>query len=155
VVTHSTCYGLPHVYPTAAGSAADWLCDACVNPSTAGTVACCLCCDANGALKPTDDGRWAHIYCATWMPEGSFPNPATMAPIAGLARVEPLRFKLACALCAARQQGACVQCHVKNCRQAFHPRCARRHGLKTEVCGGDSPYYCIFMLNLLIYVLVC
>ena len=42
---------------------------------------CCLCCLRGGALKPTTDGKWAHVVCALTLPEVKFENPTRREPI--------------------------------------------------------------------------
>ena len=40
-----------------------------------------LCPVPGGALKPTTNGKWAHVACTHWVPEAVFVNPAAMEPI--------------------------------------------------------------------------
>lgn len=42
---------------------------------------CELCPSKDGALKRTDNGGWAHVVCALYIPEVRFGNVATMEPI--------------------------------------------------------------------------
>ncbi len=39
---------------------------------------CILCGFEEGAVKPTKDGRWAHVMCALWIPEASFVDATIM-----------------------------------------------------------------------------
>jgi len=39
-----------------------------------------------GALKPTDDGRFAHIVCARWIPEVRFGSTVYMEPVEHVAK---------------------------------------------------------------------
>ncbi len=57
----------------------------------------------------TDDGRWAHVVCAKWIPEAHFGNAALVEPILGVKHVPDARWKLTCYLCGKRNHGACVQ----------------------------------------------
>ena len=96
VGVHCTCYGIASV------PEGDWYCDACevVNharkqlkpPVSAhhraalslalrATLRCCLCPITGGALKPTTDGRWAHLICATLTPGCWITRLSTMGPI--------------------------------------------------------------------------
>ena len=40
-----------------------------------------MCPNKDGALKRTDNGGWAHVVCALYIPEVRFGNVATMEPI--------------------------------------------------------------------------
>lgn len=42
---------------------------------------CELCPHKDGALKRTDNGGWAHVVCALYIPEVQFANVLTMEPI--------------------------------------------------------------------------
>ena len=50
-----------------------------------------MCPNKDGALKRTDNGGWAHVVCALYIPEVRFGNVATMEPII-LALVPQERF---------------------------------------------------------------
>jgi hypothetical protein len=83
--THKSCYGIPTVPD------GDWYCDYCQELShrkaqkrrnkdkmdekddggydiLTAPCPCTLCPVMGGALKPTDDGRFAHIVCGLWTP---------------------------------------------------------------------------------------
>ena len=53
-----------------------------------------MCPNKDGALKRTDNGGWAHVVCALYIPEVRFGNVATMEPII-LALVPQERFNKA------------------------------------------------------------
>ncbi|KAG1364351.1 Histone-lysine N-methyltransferase TRX1 [Cocos nucifera] len=40
-----------------------------------------------GAIKPTTDGRWAHLTCAMWIPETCLLDVKRMEPIDGISRI--------------------------------------------------------------------
>ena len=61
----SECYGIPSQFSTLEG----WLCQRCT--LGAGKERCQLCPFVDGALKKTDNGGWAHILCAQYIPEVS------------------------------------------------------------------------------------
>eukprot|EP01083_Nonionella_stella_P066615 175596_1 len=84
-------------------------------------ITCCLCPRRGGAFKPTDDGRWAHVACAVWIPEVSFGNQRLMQPVTQVGSVLPQRSHLRCYLCK-RGGGACIQCSA-TCVEPFHPIC--------------------------------
>lgn len=60
---------------------------------------CCeLCPSKDGALKPTDNGKWAHVICALYIPEISFGNVRTMEPIV-LKDIRQDRLNKKCSIC--------------------------------------------------------
>ena len=71
----SACYGIVTV-PTG-----PWYCRKCESQERAARVRCELCPSKDGALKRTDNGGWAHVVCALYIPEVRFGNVATMEPI--------------------------------------------------------------------------
>ena len=54
---------------------------------------CCLCSLRGGALKPTTDGKWAHIICALTISEAVFEDPRKREPI-NVMRIPLARRKL-------------------------------------------------------------
>jgi len=38
-------------------------------------------------VKPTDDGRWAHVSCAQWIPEVNFGCPSVREPVINVEKV--------------------------------------------------------------------
>lgn len=42
---------------------------------------CELCPSKDGALKPTENGNWAHVVCALYIPEVTFMDVTTMEPV--------------------------------------------------------------------------
>lgn len=87
-------------------------------------------------MKPTTDGRWAHLACAIWIPETCLSDIKTMEPIDGLSRINKDRWKLLCSICGV-SYGACIQCSNSTCRVAYHPLCARAAGLCVELEDED------------------
>jgi NuA3 HAT complex component NTO1 len=133
VAVHQVCYGVKKV------PAGTWLCDACShslrrNPKPP-APACCLCHKKGGAFKTTDDGRWAHIMCAIWIPQTCVQNNETMSPIVGIDRVPKDTWLMLCDFC--RCQGACIRCSEPGCTHAFHPVCARSNGCVMDIGEGD------------------
>lgn len=81
----SACYGIVSV------PSGPWYCRKCESQERAARVRCELCPNKDGALKRTDNGGWAHVVCALYIPEVRFGNVATMEPII-LALVPQERF---------------------------------------------------------------
>ena len=75
-VIYLACYGAS----VTTAAAALWLCQRCeagVSPNQD----CCLCLLCGGALKATDDGRWAHLVCALHIPDITFGDEQQREPI--------------------------------------------------------------------------
>ncbi|XP_078394480.1 protein AF-10 isoform X3 [Cetorhinus maximus] len=110
---------------------------------------CELCPHKDGALKRTDNGGWAHVVCALYIPEVQFANVTTMEPIV-LQYVPHERFNKTCYICEEQGReskaatGACMTCNKHGCRQAFHVTCAQLAGLLCEEEGSeaDNVKYC-------------
>ncbi|KGL82458.1 Protein AF-10, partial [Tinamus guttatus] len=137
------CYGIVQV-PTG-----PWFCRKCESQERAARVRCELCPHKDGALKRTDNGGWAHVVCALYIPEVQFANVATMEPIV-LQSVPHDRYNKTCYICDEQGReskaatGACMTCNKHGCRQAFHVTCAQFAGLlcEEEGNGADNVQYC-------------
>jgi hypothetical protein len=81
-----------------------------------------LCPNTGGLYKRTDDGKWAHVVCAQWVPEATFASDDLLEPILAAA-VPRDRFRLVCVACGLRR-GAAIQCAQERCAVAFHATCA-------------------------------
>ncbi|XP_029429526.1 protein AF-17 isoform X2 [Rhinatrema bivittatum] len=131
VAVHQACYGIVQV-PTG-----PWFCRKCESQERAARVRCELCPHKDGALKRTDNGGWAHVVCALYIPEVQFANVLTMEPIV-LQYVPHDRFNKTCYICEEQGReskaasGACMTCNRHGCRQAFHVTCAQMAGLLCE-----------------------
>ncbi|KAM9296461.1 protein AF-17 [Gastrophryne carolinensis] len=131
VAVHQACYGIVQV-PTG-----PWFCRKCESQERAARVRCDLCPHKEGALKRTDNGGWAHVVCALYIPEVQFANVLTMEPIV-LQYVPHDRFNKTCYICedqgreSKAASGACMTCNRHGCRQAFHVTCAQNAGLLCE-----------------------
>ncbi|XP_068118810.1 protein AF-17 isoform X2 [Hyperolius riggenbachi] len=131
VAVHQACYGIVQV-PTG-----PWFCRKCESQERAARVRCELCPHKEGALKRTDNGGWAHVVCALYIPEVQFANVLTMEPIV-LQYVPHDRFNKTCYICedqgreSRAASGACMTCNRHGCRQAFHVTCAQMAGLLCE-----------------------
>ncbi|XP_041103037.1 protein AF-10-like isoform X6 [Polyodon spathula] len=118
------------------------------------TKRCELCPHKDGALKRTDNGGWAHVVCALYIPEVEFANVSTMEPIV-LQSVPHDRYNKTCYICEEQGReskaatGACMTCNKHGCRQAFHVTCAQFAGLLCEEEGSDADNvkYCGYCKN--------
>ncbi|KAG5231903.1 histone-lysine N-methyltransferase [Salix suchowensis] len=134
MMVHARCYG--ELEPV---DGVLWLCNLCRPGAPDSTPPCCLCPVIGGAMKPTTDGRWAHLACAMWIPETCLSDVKRMEPIDGLNRINKDRWKLLCSICGVAY-GACIQCSNNTCRVAYHPLCARAAGLCVELEDEDRLY---------------
>uniref|UniRef100_A0AAQ6AJU9 Lysine-specific demethylase 4B n=1 Tax=Amphiprion ocellaris TaxID=80972 RepID=A0AAQ6AJU9_AMPOC len=103
---------------------------------------CCLCNLRGGALKKTQNDKWAHVMCAVALPEVRFSDEAKRSPI-DTSRIPMQRYKLKCIYCrkrctGKRQAGACIQCSCGRCPTSFHVTCAHAAGVIME--PDDWPY---------------
>lgn len=143
VAVHQACYGIVQV-PTG-----PWFCRKCESQERCARVRCELCPSRDGALKRTDNGGWAHVVCALYIPEVRFGNVTTMEPIV-LQLVPQDRFSKSCFICEQQRHeskasiGACMQCNKSGCKQYFHVTCAQAAGLLCEEAGNymDNVKYC-------------
>uniref|UniRef100_A0A8C9Y343 Lysine-specific demethylase 4B n=1 Tax=Sander lucioperca TaxID=283035 RepID=A0A8C9Y343_SANLU len=103
---------------------------------------CCLCNLRGGALKKTQNDKWAHVMCAVALPEARFSDEAKRSLI-DTSRIPMQRYKLKCIYCrkrcsGKRQAGACIQCSCGRCPTSFHVTCAHAAGVIME--PDDWPY---------------
>ena len=110
-------------------------------------VSCIFCPSEGGAFKQTTNSRWAHLLCASWIPEVGVANTVYMEPIDNIEKIPASRWRLTCYICKLRV-GACIQCETKNCFRAFHVTCARKAHLymksklsKVSSSGGEVLVY--------------
>ncbi|XP_028759661.1 histone-lysine N-methyltransferase ATX2 [Neltuma alba] len=134
MMVHARCYG--EIEPS---NGVLWLCNLCRSGAPSPPPPCCLCPLIGGAMKPTTDGRWAHLACAMWIPETCLADVKRMEPIDGISRISKDRWKLLCSICGV-PYGACIQCSNNSCRVAYHPLCARAAGLCVELENEDRLY---------------
>ncbi|ERN13661.1 histone-lysine N-methyltransferase TRX1 [Amborella trichopoda] len=132
MMVHARCYGELDLLDGKL-----WLCNLCRPGAPKSPPPCCLCPVVGGAMKPTTDGRWAHLTCATWIPETCLLDIKKMEPIDGVNRISKDRWKLLCGICGVAY-GACIQCSNSTCRVAYHPLCARAAGLCVELDEEDT-----------------
>ncbi|XP_024015498.1 protein Jade-1 isoform X1 [Eutrema salsugineum] len=129
LMVHASCYGNPLVKAIPEG---DWFCRQCVASRSSKNreklFSCCLCTSKGGAMKPTKDGRWAHITCSLFVPEVYFEDPEGREGIC-CSEIPSKRWKDRCYLCKIRR-GCVIECSEMKCQCAFHVTC----GLKEDLC---------------------
>jgi len=132
LAVHQECYGVPYI------PEGQWLCRKCQLVGNA-RPSCIFCPNEGGAFKQTNNSKWAHLLCATWIPEVTIGNPSLMEPITDVEKVPNSRWKLGCYICK-QDMGASVQCSDGRCYEPFHLTCARQAGLylKMKIGGGQN-----------------
>lgn len=126
---HPSCYG----ESSSAEDEQSWLCSPCARRSK--SQQCVLCPVSGGALKPTDNGKWAHVGCAIWIPETYIGDVRTMEPVSNLLGIHPDRYRLGCKICKrkGKNSGAVIQCLGGRCAFSFHPMCGLLSGIHMKV----------------------
>ena len=121
---HQACYGITSI------PSGKWLCSPCSIGAYSTTIKCVLCPNYGGAMKVTKyGGKWAHVSCASWIPEASIEFVEKMEPITKISNILPARWNLDCVLCKVKT-GCCIQCRERRCEVAFHVTCAFKYGLE-------------------------
>lgn len=137
VAVHQACYGI-RVVPKG-----EWFCRKCeAFKDKTVKVKCELCPFKDGALKPTENGNWAHVVCALYIPEVTFMDVTTMEPVK-LSAIPRDRFNRLCYICEEKNKapkvttyGACMSCNKAGCKLGFHVTCAQNAGLLCEEAGN-------------------
>ncbi|KAL8205421.1 hypothetical protein R6Q57_008972 [Mikania cordata] len=127
LMVHTTCYGYPLTNVVPEG---DWFCSQCqITDQNKGlSLSCCLCSVNGGALKPTNDCRWAHIVCALFVPEVYFCDPEGREGI-DCSKIPARRWGNECYVCK-KMDGCVLDCSEEKCCLRFHVTC----GLKEDLC---------------------
>ncbi|KAL0095044.1 hypothetical protein F4703DRAFT_1821960 [Phycomyces blakesleeanus] len=108
-----------------------WICDVCTNrrhPKVSSDYTCVICLDTDRdtrrPMKPTSDYKWAHVSCATFIPEVKLVHPETLQPIEYINAIHPARWQKDCEICH-NSSGAKVACG--DCNKLIHVECAVRN----------------------------
>ncbi|KAK1439673.1 hypothetical protein QVD17_05493 [Tagetes erecta] len=128
LMVHTTCYGHPLINGVPEG---DWFCSQCKfvsDTNNDSSLSCCLCPINGGALKPTNDGRWAHIVCALFIPEVFFSDPEGRTGV-DCSKILRRRWGKRCYVCD-KSSGCVLDCSEEKCGLRFHVTC----GLKQDLC---------------------
>lgn len=139
VCVHASCYGVLEIPQ----NKKTWRCTRCVRQQIA--AECCLCCMRGGALKPTSNGKWAHVVCALTITEVKFENILKREPI-NIDEIISNRVKLKCYYCnplhnSDKTTGVSVLCSVGKCTSSFHVTCAYAAGVLFETSDWPFPVY--------------
>jgi NuA3 HAT complex component NTO1 len=132
LAVHQECYGVPYI------PEGQWLCRKCQLVGNS-RPSCIFCPNEGGAFKQTNNSKWAHLFCAFWIPEVTIGNPSLMEPITDVEKVPHSRWKLLCYICK-QEMGASIQCSDGRCYEPFHLTCARQAGLylQMKTTGGQN-----------------
>ncbi|KAL5720376.1 hypothetical protein ACHQM5_013049 [Ranunculus cassubicifolius] len=122
LMVHANCYGNPLIQEIPEG---DWFCATC---SSQKDCSCCLCPVKGGVMKPTIDGKWAHILCALLVPEVFFKDSEGREGI-DCSQVPKKRWEKICYVCGF-VNGCAIECSEPKCSLAFHVTC----GLNEDLC---------------------
>lgn len=139
LMVHANCYGNPLVKGVPEG---DWFCNQCLGPHSSQTkknpkaFSCCLCPNTGGAMKPTVDGRWAHLVCAFLVPEVFFKDPEGRDGV-DCSKVPSRRWKQKCYVCKI-SNGCAIDCSEPKCSLSFHVTCGLREDLCIEYRQGGN-----------------
>lgn len=131
MAVHQACYGIVTV------PEGPWYCRKCESGGNQNKAKCALCPSGDGALKKTDNGKWAHVICGLYIPEVRFGNNNTMEPIE-IRYIKPFRLNKKCYLCeeggnsTMAEYGAVVDCSEPGCKQSFHVTCGQSADLLCE-----------------------
>jgi NuA3 HAT complex component NTO1 len=133
LMVHASCYGNPLIKSIPEG---DWFCSVCSSKSPQKKKKCCLCPSRGGALKPTVDGKWAHVMCALLVPEVFFRDPEGRDGI-DCSSVPCKRWQKDCFICG-RNHGCAIDCAESKCKLGFHVSCGLEEGLCIEYREGKG-----------------
>ncbi|XP_021773922.1 protein Jade-1-like [Chenopodium quinoa] len=134
LMVHSSCYGNPLVKGIPEG---EWFCAQCSDSNSRPLAhKCCLCPVTKGAMKPTSDGRWAHIVCALLVPEVFFGDPEGRDGI-DCSKIPKKRWRDRCYLCK-QTKGCAIECSEPKCPLAFHVTCGLQEDLTIELKEGKN-----------------
>ena len=99
-----------------------------------------MCTLRGGALKPTNDGRWAHVVCALAIREVKFEEvqKREAVDVSGIVQGKK-RFR--CQFCGIHLLGHIVRCSNRRCGQSFHITCAYVAGCVFETSDWPYPVY--------------
>jgi hypothetical protein len=108
ISVHQDCYGIVEI------PEGNWYCDPCMQRHQREVVdpgehilkeeeaQCCLCAFPGGALKPVEGSttaKWAHITCATLLPEVGFGDADLVTPVQFTDKVDPKRYNTNSYIC--------------------------------------------------------
>jgi len=95
--------------------------------------------------EPKPPFVWAHITCATFIPELYFSDDEHKSTILGIERIDRQRFKYECLVCKKSGHGAIINCGKDTCKKAFHPECARRSKYSLEIKDTETGFMLFYI----------
>ncbi|GJD12839.1 Protein Jade-1 [Galdieria sulphuraria] len=143
VTVHALCYGVQEyedvLFASMKGLKRFFLCSPC--SEEAFMASCVICSRKGGALKKTEDGNFAHLYCALWTPKVFVKNTQFMEPIVNLEMAKNTSPNGNCVFCSKDNSGITVSCGFPDCSQCFHVYCARDAGQKPFIVSTAEGGY--------------
>eukprot|EP00268_Persea_americana_P038630 TRINITY_DN38258_c0_g1_i1.p1 TRINITY_DN38258_c0_g1~~TRINITY_DN38258_c0_g1_i1.p1 ORF type:complete len:315 (+),score=53.53 TRINITY_DN38258_c0_g1_i1:74-1018(+) len=144
LMVHASCYGNPLIQAIPEG---DWYCSRCESAKArpeGEDFSCCLCPIKGGPVKPTVDGRWAHVMCVLLVPEVFFRDSTGRDGI-DCSGVPRGRWEGVCYICESRS-GCVIDCSEPKCSSRFHVSCGSKEDLCIEYreakAGGIVVGFC-------------
>eukprot|EP00871_Galdieria_phlegrea_P000373 jgi/Galph1/1336/GphlegSOOS_G5963.1 len=132
VTVHVICYGIrpeeDPLFSAMKGFKRFFLCSPCSEEKF--MAVCVICGKKGGALKKTDSGSFAHLFCALWTPGIYVKERQNLEPITNINQMKAATPSNTCLFCLKENLGITVRCGFPDCFRYFHVACAHEAGLK-------------------------
>lgn len=93
--------------------------------------------------EPRTHLSWVHLSCCIWMSDLEITLEPAPNKVKNIENLDKVRFNLECGICG-KKEGACIQCHNRNCTESFHVECARRTKMFMEARNSENRFYTIY-----------